>query len=763
MVDANACEPRVTDMDLENVPIPIHLLEGDGTILWANRAELQWLGYAREEFVGQNIAAFHLDTEVIQGVLRRLAGQEEVRDVESQMRAQDGTSRWVLLNAHIRQDRGRVIHACYSTDITDYVLHGRAVERHREWFRTVLASIGDAVIATDARGRVTLMNSVSEALTGWTAAEAVSRPLSEVFPILNENTRQPAPNPVQHVLETGRIVGLANHTILMARDGTEFAIDDSAAPIRDASGQLQGVVLVFRDIGERRRLAAAARHLAAIVESSDDAIVSKNLDGIVSSWNQGAERLFGYSAEEMIGRPISILIPPDRPDEEPEILRRIRRGERLDHFETVRMHKDGSRLDVSVTISPVKDESGEIVGASKVARDIGTEKRLRDELERRLEELAEADRRKDAFLAMLAHELRNPLGAISNAVSILESARQERPRSRAMKVLRRQVDHQARLVNQLLDVSRITRNLIELHLEELDLVQLVRDTVEDFRASSEAQHLELALDLSSSPIWVEADRTRIAQVVTNLLSNSLKFTPSGGRVTVDVHTTAAGSRAEIIVSDTGIGIAEELLPHVFESFSHGEHSLARTRGGLGLGLAIVKGLCELHGGEVHVESGGTGKGTRVRVLLPALDSPERGIAPEEAASHEHEGPLRILVVEDNVDAAETLADLLELDGHEVQIALTGPEGVRLAQENHPDVVLCDLGLPGMDGYEVAAALRLAPGGRRPRLVAVTGYGGDANRRRSREAGFDDHIVKPIDAVALARILAGVASTTDSAG
>ncbi len=497
----------------------------------------------------------------------------------------------------------------------------------------------------------------------------------------------------------------------------------------------------------------AAQRLAAIVESSDDAIVSKDLTGVITSWNAGAERVFGYSAEEMVGRSIAVLVPENRPDEEASILRRLRAGDRIDHYETVRVRKDGMPIDVSVTISPIRDADGRVVGASKVARDITHEKALRTELERRVEELAASDRRKDEFLAMLAHELRNPMGAISNAVHLLEQTDDAAIRSRAQQVLRRQVQHQARIVNELLDVSRISRGLIELHFEELDAAGLLRDAVEDYRAAMERERISISLHTSGGPLWVRADRTRLAQVVTNLLTNALKFTKPGGRVSVSAQRSADRSHIEIAVEDTGIGIDPELLPHVFESFSHGDRSLARTQGGLGLGLAIVKGLVDLHEGEVEVHSDGPGHGTAVRIKLPArVKQADLAWCADNVG---HGCPLRILVIEDNRDAAEMLADLLALQGHQVDVALDGAEGVRMAREGHPDLVLCDLGLPGMDGFEVAAALRIAPGGARQRLVAVTGYGQEEDRRRSREAGFHDHLVKPIGADELRRVLTSV--------
>ncbi|HZW30832.1 MAG TPA: PAS domain S-box protein, partial [Isosphaeraceae bacterium] len=266
-----------------------------------------------------------------------------------------------------------------------------ALRKQSEWLRITLASIGDAVISTDAEGRVTFMNGVAEALTGWPEAEALGRPIPDVFPIVHERTRQPVENPVLRALREGTTAGLGNHTVLIARDGTERPIDDSAAPMRDESGSMLGAVQVFREVSERKRAEEVRARLAAIVESSEDAIVSKTLDGIIRSWNAGAERLFGYTAAEAVGKSITLIIPSERYDEERGILARLARGERIEHFETVRVAKDGRRIDISLTISPVRDDTGRVIGASKVARDITERKRAEAE-RRRLQEEVEAER-----------------------------------------------------------------------------------------------------------------------------------------------------------------------------------------------------------------------------------------------------------------------------------------------------------------------------------------------------------------------------------
>ncbi len=370
--------------------------------------------------------------------------------------------------------------------------------------------------------------------------------------------------------------------------------------------------------------------------------------------------------------------------------------------------------------------------------------------------LERADRAKDELLSMLAHELRNPLGTISNALQVLRMKGEgDDTWKRAIDAAERQVLHQAVLIDDLLEASRVTRGQVELQCEELDLAELVRGSVEGYRASLAEAALALRLDLPDEPLWVRGDRLRLSQALSNLMDNAAKFTARGGRISVRVKAAAAGKRAEVSVRDTGAGIPPEELPYVFEVFTQGDHSLDRAQGGLGVGLAVAKGLIDLHGGEMTARSEGVGKGSEFCFLLP-LVAPEAAAAEESQPRVEgadaHPAARRILVVEDNADAAATLRDFLELSGHEVETAASGTDGVQAARAFHPEVVLCDLGLPGMTGYEVATALRKDPSTSSARLIAVTGYGRDEDRRRSKEAGFDLHLTKPVDPAQLKALL-----------
>jgi signal transduction histidine kinase/CheY-like chemotaxis protein len=362
-----------------------------------------------------------------------------------------------------------------------------------------------------------------------------------------------------------------------------------------------------------------------------------------------------------------------------------------------------------------------------------------------IESLQDSNRRKDRLLSMLAHELRNPLAPIRNALHVLQLGPADREvAERAREMMARQVQHLSRIVDDLLDVARLSHGKVPIRCDRVDLTRVVRQAAEDLRSLMEEAGLRLALELPGFPVPVVGDATRLSQVLGNVLDNARKFTPPGGLITVLLAVDAAASQATVRVRDTGIGIEPELLPHLFEVFSQADSSLDRSNGGLGLGLAVAEGLLQLHGGTIQAASAGAGRGTEFTLRLPTapeLPALSRELGPPVTAVRRR---ARLLVVEDNQDAAESLRMLMELCGYEVTLAHSGPEGVRVALETRPDIVLCDIGLPGMDGFAVAGTLRGHAETAHARLIAVTGYGEDTDRRRALEAGFNAHLVKPVD-------------------
>jgi PAS domain S-box-containing protein len=580
----------------------------------------------------------------------------------------------------------------------------------------------------------------------------MGKPLSDVFRIVNEYSGAPVESPVDKVLREGRVVGMANHTVLIAKDGTRTPIDDSAAPIRENHGAPQGVVLVFRDVTQERAAQRVQAHLAAIVQYSGDAIVTKNLDGIVQSWNAAAEKLFGYRPDEIIGRSITMLLPPERLHEEAEILARLRNGQPSERLETVRITKDGRRLHVSINISPLRDRDGHIVGASKIVHDITDRKVAEEALREREETLREADRRKDEFLAVLSHELRNPLAPITMAVALLRKHPSNDPEENALRdVIARQTAHLSRLLDDLLDVNRIRSGKIVLRHESVNFGEAVSRALESVSPQFVSKHQEVDVELPPKPIHVHGDTTRLSQVTANLLSNASKYTPPHGQIAVTL--ARINDTAELRVRDSGIGIRAEQMSRIFDMFAQGTSSLDRSEGGLGVGLALTRMLVELHRGTVHVQSEGPGRGSEFVVRIPAMSAPEDKMPPAAPAQlrEEYLPRYRVIVADDNVDSAMMLSEAMEHMGHEVRTAHDGIDTVEVAETFAPQIAFLDIGMPRMNGYDAARKLR-EMFGQEVTLVAITGWGQEADRRRAREAGFDHHLTKPVDLGAIEKLL-----------
>ncbi len=880
------------------------------------------------------------------------------------------------------------------------VAEARRVERER--YRITLASIGDAVIATDATGRVTFLNPVAEALTGWTTAEAFDRPLSEVFRIVNETTRAEVANPALRALASGVIVGLANHTVLISRDGSERPIDDSAAPIRDEAGALSGAVLVFRDITDRKRteaererltdtlglalsaadlgtwewnpatdlitLSARAAEIYGLAqgrtytrewmrgllhpdhrerarEAAAKAVREKaeydieypvgelvwvavrgrgvydaagNLTrmlGVVQeitkrkqaeeSLRESEERyrilvnstsdvVYRMSADWSEMQPLDGrgLVPSNAEPlcgwlqlnlpsfEHPRVLEAIDRA--ISTKQTFELEHQVKRSDGTLgwTFSravPILDAAGAIVEWFGTARDVTTQKYAQEDLSRvtaeserrrRLyeavlsgtpdfvyvfsldhrvvyandalvqmwgreaegaigktflelgyeawhaemhcreidqvrttkapirgevpfngthgrriydyifvpvigadgeveavagttrdvtdrkameDELREADRKKDDFIALLAHELRNPLVPIRNGLQVIRLARGDASAAdRARAMMDRQLAHMVRLIDDLLDVSRISRNKMELRRSRVSLADVVGIAIETVRPVIDSENHEMILSLPDAPLYLDADLTRLAQVFSNLLTNSAKYTERGGRIWL----TAEQRFHNVIVTvrDTGIGIPADDLDKIFAMFSQVNRSIERSTGGLGIGLALVKGLVEMHGGTVSAASDGLGCGSTFTVCLPLLpEQPQTMVEPNMVES-EANSDQRILVVDDNRDSADSLAMMLRLLGNEVRTAYDGLEAIELAEQFRPAVILMDVGMPRLNGLEATRRLRDRVWGKSITIIALTGWGQEADKERSRDAGCDDHLVKPVDVAELEKML-----------
>jgi PAS domain S-box-containing protein len=589
-------------------------------------------------------------------------------------------------------------------------------------------------------------------LASFLAARSVSRPVEALRLAAQAVGRGERP-PIQPMglAEVSEVVDalVSAHAAREKRLEAERAARAEAEAASHAKDEL---------LAAQQREDVSARRLAAVVDSSDDAIISKTLDGIVTSWNPAAERMFGYSAAEAIGRHITLIIPPELHGEEEEVLARIRRGQKTDHFDTIRVAKDGRRVEISLTVSPVRGAAGEIIGASKIARDIGDRRQLEAARAQALAaeraartEAEQANRAKDEFLAMLGHELRNPLGAITAALRVVDLCGLAADRGvRAREIISRQMGSLVRLVDDLLDVGRLTTGKIALARVPVDLAAVVRRGVTAVASEDSSARIECR---AAEPVWIQADETRLEQIVSNLLGNALKFTSPDGRIVVEV--LAAGGEAVLRVEDTGMGIPPDLLPRIFDLFVQGETELHRPRAGLGIGLTLVRRLVDLHGGRIEAASGGLGLGSVFTVRFP-LTAPAVEAAAALPAVTSAAVRRRVLIVEDSDDAREMLRYLLERAGHEVYDAADGATGLERALALGPDVAVVDVGLPGLDGYELARRIR-ASGRSEMYLIAVTGYGQSEARQRGLEAGFDAYLTKPIGPDRLIEVIAATSA------
>jgi PAS domain S-box-containing protein len=569
-------------------------------------------------------------------------------------------------------------------------------------YQQFVSDLPAAVYICDAKGRIQFFNDAAAMMWDrrpvigvdmWCGSFRIRRPDGSPLP-LDEC-------PMAITLREGRAV--RDVEILVERpDGTLRHVLPYPSPIFDSSKRLVGAVNMLVDITELRQATAvrkagdiAQARLAAIVESSDDAIISKNLDGIITSWNRSAEVLFGYSAKEAIGKSILLIVPGNRRDEEVKILGSISRGQRIDHFETQRVTRDGRLLDISLTVSPVRDSSGTIIGASKVARDITERKRYDQEREKLLdaerharEEAQRVNRMKDEFLATLSHELRTPLNAVMGWAQMLASGHLASGEMKeAGQIIERNARTQKQLIDDLLDMSRIVSGKLRLDVQRVEPLGVVETAVDMIRPSADAKgvRLEKVLDPLAGPI--SGDPARLQQMLWNLLTNAIKFTPRGGRVQVLMERV--DSHIELSVSDTGQGIKPDFVPHLFARFSQAEASANRKHGGLGLGLAIVKQLVELHGGSVHAQSAGEGLGATFSIRLPLLilksEEKERRIHPHSAAPNLSDpirtdlSRLKVMVVDDERDARHLIDRLLKEHGAEVRHRRVGGGGAAIAR------------------------------------------------------------------------------------
>jgi PAS domain S-box-containing protein len=760
----------------------------DGFIQSWNRGAERLFGYSAEEVIGRSITILiPLERRFEEDhILMQLRRGERVDHFETVRVTKDGRALDISLSVSpIRNAQGEVVGASkIARDISERKRAERAIAEQRELFRVTLASIADAVITIDRHGLVSYMNNVAERLSGVPASEAQGKRLEAVFTLIDEKTRGPINELNVTALRAGSLLGHGRSALIVARNGGEYPIEDSSAPILGSDGGAIGLVVCFRDVSERRqaeaRVAEQREWLETTLVSIGDAVIATDIHGRVTFMNPVAEHMTGWSTHEARGRDCAdvfqIINEYTREVVENPVARVLREGMVVglaNH--TVLISRDGRELPIDDSAAPIRNgEGGRIVGAVLVFHDISERRRAeltRQETEQQREHLLQSERAargeaerlnllKDQFVATVSHELRTPLNAILGWTDILKrSAFDQATFTRGLSVIERNARVQTQLVSDLLDVSRIMSGKLKLELSLVDLSAVIQDALDTVRSSLEAKSLRVERDVPSSFEQVLGDAARLQQIMWNLLTNAIKFTPQGGAVRVSLARD--GEQARISVSDTGAGIRPDFLPHLFDRFRQADSSTTRRFGGLGLGLTIVKQLVELHGGSVCADSAGEGKGATFTVRLPldavpALDRKDSASLPPAAAMAKTLAGLRVLLVEDEPEARELVERLLSEAGCRVTAVGSASQTFEALRSEPHDLLISDLGLPEEDGYTLIARLRQAEAGseRFMPAIALTAFARSEDRTRALRAGFQAHIVKPFET---AEVIATVAS------
>ena len=742
----------------DNATIGLHWVGPDGTILRANRAELALLGYAEHEYVGHNIAEFHVDEPVIDDILQRLRSGEAVQDYPARMRCKDGSIRDVLIHSGALIEDGRFIRSrCFLRDITERKQAEQALRDSEARFRALMEQAPFSVQRLALDGRTLAVNQAWSELWGLTIEQIgdynmLEDPQLEAKGITEKLRRAFAGEAVSLPA-----IAYDPDVTLPDRSRHENAVRYVSAvayPIKDSAGRTREVALIHQDRTAEMRADVALREseekLRLLADTIPQLAWMADAEGSIFWFNRRWYEYTGTTAQEVQGWGWQSV---HHPDVLPEVMVRWKNSVELgEPFEMVFPLKGADRQfrPFLTRVNPLRDAAGNVIYWFGTNTDISTIKRME-------EELREADRRKDEFLATLAHELRNPLAPVRNSLQLLKIPRVDAATAQhARDMMERQVNHLVRLVDDLLDVSRVMRGKILLRKEPVELATVVAHATETARPLLDVKCHHLDISLPDESLLVDADPVRLTQVVGNLLTNAAKYTEEHGNISVSARRE--GDSVVLKVRDDGIGIAPGMLPHVFELFVQADSAATRSQGGLGIGLTLVQSLVEMHGGTVTVESEGLGKGAEFTVRLPALlHKPETNTPAPDAASPPPSSGHRVLIVDDNVDAAESLAMLLRLDGHDVRVAHEGTSALEMARAYRPALIFLDIGLPGIDGYEVARRLRAMPELGNMVIAALTGWGQAEDRRRSAEAGFDHHLVKPPEPHALQAVMAQLES------
>ena len=624
--------------------------------------------------------------------------------------------------------------ASVGSQIGQFIKRGRA-EGH---FRLAVESAPGAIVIVNQAGEIVLANSRVSDIFGYRWEELLGWNFETLFTKSARDRLASFRSEFSSNADPQLTFG-PSELDATRKNGSEFPAEVGLHPVETDEGWL--VLGTIFDITERKRSEEALAKLAVIVESSNDAIYSKTLEGVITSWNKAAEGLYGYAAEELVGKDVRLLVPEERTAEEKEILTRIGRGEGVASLETVRLRKDGVRVDVSLTVSPLKSSDGGITGASAIARDITERKRATAELMREKAAAEAANQAKDHFLAMLSHELRTPLTPVISAVDALDATLAGVPEAAsALAMIRRNVELEARLIDDLLDLTSIVKGKLHLRREPLDAHRCIHDALDLCRTGIKAKRIAVATELDAPGHFVSADPTRLQQVFWNIIKNAIKFSNEGGSIVISSRNDSTDGIV-ITIRDDGVGIDAEVLPRIFDSFEQGEQTTHRRYGGLGLGLAISKALVEAQGGTLAAASEGRDRGAAFSVRLEISQAIEAS-RPSPVADFETAPPgLRILLVEDHNDTRIALAKLLCRQGYKVETAEDVASALNVAAHQEFDLLVSDIGLPDASGLDLMQELRR----KRPiKGIALSGFGMESDATMSKASGFSEHLLKPVN-------------------
>jgi PAS domain S-box-containing protein len=736
----------------------------NGIINSWNKGAERILGFTAEEVIGQPVTILIPSDRQAEetDILTRIRKGQRIEHFETVRQRKDGSLINVSLTiSPIKNELGEVIGASkIARDITRSKEAQEQLRRALEFDQTVMLSMGEGLYTVDSEGRATFMNPAAERMLGWINDEILGRRIHDV---IHHTRPDGTPFPAEEcaglqVLREGKTVS-EHQDSFIRKDGTFFDVVYSSSPLR-SEDRISGIVVVFRDITERKRAEEEIRFQAHLLDAVDQAVIATNLDGTVIFWNSFAEKLYGWPATEALGSNVlDVTLSPALREKAGEILERLKAGESwAGEFEMQR--RDGTFFPAQVNDSPILNDKSELIGIVGVSVDNSERRRAETEREDLLfrerqarAEAESANRLKDEFLAMLSHELRNPLNVVIGYSEILRRSDESQSQAfvtKAAEAIRRNAMAQAQLVSDLLDLSRLQMGKLSLDRKPVSLSTVIKEAVETVSAEVKAKAIALSVELEKEILVVEGDSVRLGQIAWNLLNNAVKFTPANGRIKIALGQEA--NEARLTVDDSGQGIVPEFVPHVFEMFRQGDASSSRRQGGMGIGLALVKQLVELHDGRVQVYSAGIDRGSRFTVWIPLYKAGAEGLSSEKVGATGALSAKFILIVDDSLESTEMLGKLLELEGAFVDSAKSGAEALEIAHQKRFDLIISDISMPEMDGYQLLRKLRTLPQMETVPAIALTGYGRTADIERAHAEGFAEHLTKPIDIDELLQIV-----------